>query len=330
MTDFPERARSIEDMHASVSVIVVTFNSQSTLATCLNSIPPAVEVIIVDQKSNDATISVAHQVRPDATIIRAGANRGFGAGCNLGAANATGQVLLFLNPDASLSCGSLHILAGAAVRQNALVGPKILDSAGNEETRARNWSNALMDLMGVFWPEKLALGILARDIRADHDVYRVGGKVPYVQGSCMAIGADTFWQAGGFDERYFLYYEEESLARRLSSIGVSVHLEPRAIVTHIGKVSTSQTFRFAVGQQYRSRAILYSTHYPRPYAFLFVCAMWVLLRIMAITTPVRRVIGLRSSQDGDWYLSAAEGLLNGWKGQIVNPPGAVADSEWGV
>jgi N-acetylglucosaminyl-diphospho-decaprenol L-rhamnosyltransferase len=330
MSNSPERARTLGNSGASVSVIVVTFNSQSTLATCLNSIPPAVEVILVDQNSSDAGISVAHQVRPDARIIKAGANRGFGAGCNLGAANATGRVLVFLNPDASLGRDSLQILTDAVVNENALVGPTILDSAGNEQTRARNWSNMLMDLAGVFWPEKFALGVLARDVRPDHEVYRIGGKVPYVQGSCMAVSADSFWRAGGFDERYFLYYEEESLARRLASIGVSAHLEPRAVVTHIGKVSTSQTFRFAVSQQYRSRAILYSTYYSRPFAFLFVYSTWMLLRIMAIATPVRRVVGLRSSQDRMWYQSAAEGVINGWKGRIVNPPGDGADTERGV
>jgi N-acetylglucosaminyl-diphospho-decaprenol L-rhamnosyltransferase len=313
-----------------VSVIVVTFNSQSTLATCLNSIPPAVEVIIVDQNSSDATTSVAHQVRPNARIIKAGSNRGFGAGCNLGAANATGSVLVFLNPDASLSRGSMQILTDAVVDKNALVGPTILDSAGNEQTRARNWSNMLMDLAGVFWPQKFALGVLARDIRPDHEVYRIGGKVPYVQGACMAVSAESFWQAGGFDERYFLYYEEEDLARRLASVGVSAHLEPRAVVTHIGKVSTSQNFRFAISQLYRSRALFYSTYYPRPYAFLFVFGMWMLLRIMAITTAVRRVVGLRASQDRMWYRSAAEGLINGWKGRIVNPPDEAADTERGV
>jgi GT2 family glycosyltransferase len=326
MSNPPEQARDLEDACASVSVIVVTFNSQSTLATCLNSIPPSAEVVVVDQKSSDASASVAHQVRPDARIIKAGANRGFGAGCNLGAANATGSVLVFLNPDASLGRDSLQILAGAVVNQDALVGPTILDSRGNERTRAGNWSNALMDLAGVFWPQRFALGVLARDIPADREVYRIGGQVPYVQGSCMAVRAESFWKAGGFDERYFLYYEEESLARSLASIGVFAYLEPRAVVTHIGKVSTSQAPLFAVSQQYRSKAILYSTYYPRPGAFLFVYAMWMLLRIMAITTPVRRVVGLRSSQDRLWYQSAAEGMVNGWKRRIANPPGGVAES----
>jgi N-acetylglucosaminyl-diphospho-decaprenol L-rhamnosyltransferase len=330
MSNSAEPARTLGNSGASASVVVVTFNSRSTLDTCLTSIPPAVEVIIVDQNSSDDTISVAHQVRPDAKIIRAGANRGFGAGCNLGAANATGSVLVFLNPDASLGRDSLRILTEAVVNENALVGPTILDSTGNAQTRARNWSNILMDLASVFWPHKFAVGVLARDIGPDHEVYRIGGEVPYVQGSCMAVSAENFWQAGGFDERYFLYYEEESLARSLASIGVSVCLEPRAVVTHIGKVSTSQSPLFAVGQQYRSKAIYYSTYLSRPSAFLFVHAMWMLLRIMAIATPVRRVVGLRPSQDRMWYHSAAEGVISGWKGRIVNPPGEAADAERGV
>lgn len=325
MTSSPELVRSLGDAFASVSAIVVTFNSQATIASCLDSVPSSVEVVIVDQKSGDDTICVARQVRPDAKVIKAGTNRGFGAGCNLGAANATGSVLVFLNPDASLGRDSLQILTDAVVKHNALVGPTIVDAAGKEQTRARNWSNMLMDLAGVFWPEKFSVGVLARDVPADHDVYRTGGNVPYVQGSCMAVSAKSFWQAGGFDERYFLYYEEESLARRLASIGVSVYLEPRAVVTHVGKVSTSQAFYFAVSQQYRSRAILYSSYYPRPQAFLFVSAMWMLLRIMAVATPLRRVIGLRSSQDRMWYRSAAQGLINGWKGRIVDPPDEVAE-----
>ena len=108
----------------STSVIVVMFNSESTLDGCLNSIPSTAEVVLVDQCSNDASVSVANQIRPDAKLIKAGANRGFGAGCNLGAANATGDVLIFLNPDASLGRNSVEIFAEAALNEVALVGPR--------------------------------------------------------------------------------------------------------------------------------------------------------------------------------------------------------------
>src|ERR1700759_4120932 len=64
------------------SVIVVMFNSELTLNDCLNSIPSTSEVVLVDQASSDASVSMARQIRPDARLISAGANRGFGAGCN--------------------------------------------------------------------------------------------------------------------------------------------------------------------------------------------------------------------------------------------------------
>ena len=79
-------------------MIVVAFNSESTLEECIHSIPSACELVLVDQCSTDASVCVANRIRPDIKVIKAGANRGFGAGCNLGAANATGEVLIFPEP----------------------------------------------------------------------------------------------------------------------------------------------------------------------------------------------------------------------------------------
>lgn len=143
-------------------------------------------------------------------------------------------MLIFLNPDASFGRDSVRILADTVLHRGALVGPRILDSAGNDATRARYWSRVRSDLAEVFFPTKS----VRREIPADQEVYRSGGQVPYVQGSCIAISAEHFWRVGGFDERYFLYHEEESLARSLEMVGLHVILGPRAVVTHIGGTST--------------------------------------------------------------------------------------------
>ena len=298
------------------SVVVVIFNSELTLDDCLNSIPSTSEVVLVDQASSDASVSIAGQIRPDARLIRAGANRGFGAGCNLGAANATGEVLIFLNPDASFGRDSVRILADAVLNKGALVGPRILDSAGNDATRARYWSRVRSDLAEVFLPNRL----VRCDIPAGHEVYRSGGQVPYVQGSCIAIGAEHFWRVGGFDERYFLYHEEESLARRLEMIGVHVFLEPLAVVTHIGGNSTSQFPEFSAHQYFRSKTLFYRSYYSRPVTFVAVIALWSVLLAMAVLTPIRKVIGLRADRAFSWYRAAAAGVISGWRGRIVMPP----------
>ena len=302
------------------SVIVVTYNSAATIASCLNSIPRDCEVLVVDQSSRDDSIAVAKSVRRDAVVISAGGNRGFGAGCNLGAANAHSDVLIFLNPDASFAEGSVCSLVRRVRGDNALVGPLILDEHGHDQTRARFWSTPLSVLGEVCMPTSLNTLLLKRDIPPGHTVYRDGGRVPYIQGSCMAVGAKSFRRAGGFDERLFLYHEEEMLARRLERIAVPVVLETTASITHLGAKSTSQVRDFAARQYYRSAALTMMAHHPRGVAIPTVIALWLLLTTMAILTPLRRVVGLRAEKEASWYRSGAAGAIAGLLGRVVQPP----------
>jgi N-acetylglucosaminyl-diphospho-decaprenol L-rhamnosyltransferase len=302
------------------SVIVVMYNSASTIEACLRSVPDECEVVLVDQCSSDDSIDNAKSARPDATLIRAGSNRGFGAGCNLGAANATRDVLIFLNPDATLGPHAVSRLVSRVRRENALVGPKIIDEQGRDQTRARYWSRISSDLGEVFLPTSLTRRFLNRDIPQGDTVYRSGGRVPYVQGACMAVRSDDFWVAGGFDERLFLYHEEEVVAQRLRSIGVPVYLEPAAVVTHIGARSTSQVRDFAAGQYYRSRVLCSLTYSPKYVAIPGALALWWLLTIMAILTPLRKVVGLRADKGRSWYRTAAAGVIAGLLGRTAEPP----------
>lgn len=306
---------------SSTSVILVMFNSASTIEGCLASIPHDCEVVLIDQDSTDEGISFARRVRPDAKVIRAGANRGFGAGCNLGAANAEGEILIFLNPDASFSSpADPEILASAVRKSNALVGPRILGTEGGEQTRARNWSNPSSEIAEIFLPAALLIGFLKHDVAQDDEVYVRGGRVPFVQGSCMAISAENFWNVGGFDERFFLYFEEEVLARKLEAFGVSVVLEPRAAIIHIGAHSTSQFSEFSATQYYRSAAMSYCILRKKRVAIPTVIGLWATLRAMAALTPLRMLVGVRADRDRNWYLAAAVGVLNGWRYKVVEPP----------
>lgn len=315
---------------ASTSVIVVMFNSESTLAFCLNSIPSTIEVVLVDQGSSDASVSLAREIRPDAKLILAGSNRGFGAGCNLGAANAIGDVLVFLNPDAAFAFDSAAILSDAVVKRDCMVGPRIIDADGTEQTRARHWSGISSDIATIFLPHRLTVGVLRSDIPENEEIYRSGGQVPYIQGACMAIGTHNFRRIGGFDERFFLYHEEEVLARRLAAIEVPVILEPRAVITHIGGVSTrlrssipldgSSLPAWSAHQYYRGTALLYQSQYPGPIAFAAVLLLWMVLLAMAALSPIRMLIGLRTDKTASWYRAAARGAINGWFRRMTLPP----------
>jgi len=277
---------------------------------------------VVDQGSHDNSIGIARSVRRDATVISAGGNRGFGAGCNLGAANAHSEVLIFLNPDASFAEGAVRQLVHRVRADNALVGPLIIDEHGFDQTRARFWSTPLSVLGEVCLPTSVNRLILKRDIPPWDVVYRRGGRVPYVQGSCMAVGSANFRRVGGFDERLFLYNEEEVLARRLERIAVLAVLEPAALITHLGACSTSQVRDFAARQYYRSAVLATLTHHPPRVAIPTAIALWLLLTTMAILTPLRRAVGFRADKGLSWYRSAAAGAAAGLAGRIVQPPAA--------
>ncbi|TLH70176.1 glycosyltransferase [Mycolicibacterium aubagnense] len=303
------------------SIIVVMFNSSSTLPDCMLSIPADCEVILVDQQSSDSSVQTALQYRPDAKLIRAGKNRGFGAGCNLGAANATAEILIFLNPDAAFqSSESVKILSECAARNNVVAGPRILNSSGHDQTRARYWSWPVADIVDVFSPNALIVGRLLRDIPQTDAVYTDGGEVAYVQGSCIAVSAINFWRVGGFDERFYLYQEEEVLARRLLDIGVKNRLEPGAVIIHIVGCSTSQFPDFSAGQYFRSLALSLILFRRKLVALPTIITLWIVLQMMATLTPLRKTIGWRSERGRSWYRAAAAGLISGALRRMAEPP----------
>lgn len=308
---------------AAVSVVVVTFNSADTLEDCLRSVPAGVEVIVAEQGSDDGSADVARAARPDARIVHAGANRGFGAGCNLGAANSTGDVVVFLNPDAQVDERTLEILAAAAREPGTgLVGPTIIDGDGADVTHCRRWSSPLRDALNLTVP----LGLLPRGLLADippsDPVYRDGGEVPYVQGSCMAIRKDVFFALGGFDEEFFIYGEEEWLAHRLVARGLPTRLVPAAQARHIGATSTVKTGGFAAEQLYRARVLMYHKRAGALQATYGAALLLAALSFLLVTTPLRTVIRFRPRETAAWCRSALRGVVSGWRRSHVVPPGA--------
>ena len=165
----------------------------------------------MNQEPTDEVEMLVRRESPDARVIASGRNRGFGAGCNLGAANATRDVLIFLNPDARFIDDCLDRLVETTLTNDGtLTGPRIIDDCGHDITRARHWSSSWTDATDLLIPLSMQPRRWRRDIPPDHMVYRRGGPVPYVQGACMAIGRQRFAQLGGFDEEFFLFGEEES------------------------------------------------------------------------------------------------------------------------
>jgi hypothetical protein len=294
-----------------LSVIVVLHNSAGSVAGAVASVPSDAELVLVDNGSSDDGLACALSVRPDALTV-AVANRGFGAGCNRGAELATRSVLMFLNPDAELLDGAAErLLTTLTDNPRAIVGPNLLSDRGvltaNSRRRSTPWQEIaeLLPSAGRWLPRRLR-----RDIAGDDPIYRMGGSVPYLQGAAFALRRDTLDAAGGFDERYFLYSEEEDLAQRVLSGGGESILVSQAYVRHGGGASTSQVPLVALYHLYRSRVLFYSKRdgHARAAAFVAVAAVAASCRLVAGGLRWRPGRGWPNAA---WWWAVVRGLAAG-------------------
>lgn len=220
--------------HNKVSVIIVTFNNAKTILDCLTSISDGVEIIVVDNNSSDATVSILlKNYDQKIKLIQNSSNLGFGKAVNIGASEATGEYLCFLNPDAKFKSKNglldlVEVLEGHP--EYGLIGPKLLFLNGETRKTARN----LPTLTRAF--EEYILGI-----DNSYDFYTPVKKglteVESVVGACMLLRKSLFDKIGGFDERFFMYYEDIDLCRKIRLKGLKVGYFKELEVEHIEGVS---------------------------------------------------------------------------------------------
>lgn len=221
-----------------VGVVVVTYASASTIRSTLEALPldRLAGLVVVDNASPDDTVAAVEGMRLPGVRLVQQANTGFGAGCNRGASElpAQAELVLFLNPDAVLAGEDLERLV-AYLRQRpacAVVGPRVRHggepsySAGRLATLATEVRPLLPDPLSRIGPR-----------RRLPPAHSTSGPVGYVEGACFLVRREVLQRLGGFDEEYFLYFEELDLAQRVARSGLEVHLCAEAAVEHTIGVS---------------------------------------------------------------------------------------------
>ncbi|MFY0612601.1 MAG: glycosyltransferase family 2 protein [Hyphomicrobiaceae bacterium] len=204
-----------------VSVILVTFNSSSTILRALNSIPPTSEVIVVDNGSNDATVAMLPS-RVE-KVIQLKQNMGFGGASNIGTARATRDFVLFLNPDSVLESGALSELVRVARdNPNDAFNPEILDAQGQDGNRS---------------PSRFLNNKRPRK-SARTDTLTEFLEVDVLSGAALFCRRDLFDSIGGFDPKLHLYFEDDDLSLRFMKHGCKLIRCRRSIVRHEGGAST--------------------------------------------------------------------------------------------
>jgi N-acetylglucosaminyl-diphospho-decaprenol L-rhamnosyltransferase len=212
-----------------ISVIVLNYNGRRWLAGCLGAIAaqrgaPPFEVLVADNGSSDGSLELIAERFPDVQVVANGANLGFAAGNNVGAARARGEWLVFLNNDTLVAAdwlARLHApcrddpsISVTTSRVVFLDTPAILDSAGDGYLRAG--------------------GAYKHGHRAAVSGFGQSREVFGACGAAFMIKRALFEDIGRFDERFFMVYEDVDLSYRLRLAGHRIWYASDAVVHHAG------------------------------------------------------------------------------------------------
>jgi hypothetical protein len=204
------------------SFIVINFKTKEITAVCLDSIIKncprgEFEIILVDNYSSDGSLEyLRDKFGASVNLIAAGGNLGFGKANNLGAKAAKGDYLFFLNSDTILKENILSAMAESFASDASVgfVGSKLMLPDGRQQRRAYGrFPDCFNFIQAKFEPSV--------------------DKIQWVSGAALAIRKDVFEKIGGFDENFFMYFEDVDLCFMAAELGFKTVLSP-ASITHLG------------------------------------------------------------------------------------------------
>jgi len=213
-----------------VSIIIVTYNNEHQIEACLNSIKKQCqeedyEVIIVDNLSKDKTTEIIKTRYTWAKLIESKENLGFGKGNNLGAKQATGDILFFLNPDTVLKNNLVKIITRFFQEhpKAGAMSPRQLDEKGQNRYENIAQDPTLFNLIR---------GMLPREYDWNKEQ-----EIDLACAAALAIKTKVFQQVNGFDPGFFLYMEENDLCLRIRQKGYKIYYSPEGKVYHLSGAS---------------------------------------------------------------------------------------------
>jgi GT2 family glycosyltransferase len=225
-----------------VGVVIVSYETRDRTLACVESAladtSAAKRVVVVDNASTDGTAdALRERFGEDVDIVAGARNVGFGSACNTGSARVSDvRHVLFLNADTRVRPGALGALVAALDDGAGAAGPAIVGDDGEAQPSVRGHPTRLALLHQHTALRFLRVGVAAygRYKRPECEP----DAVPVVMGAALAVHGDVLRSLGGFDERYFLYFEEADLCRRVADSGRAVRFVDAAVVEHAGGASS--------------------------------------------------------------------------------------------
>ncbi|MCU1527343.1 MAG: N-acetylglucosaminyl-diphospho-decaprenol L-rhamnosyltransferase [Frondihabitans sp.] len=260
-------------MSRQIGVVTITFSPGDTLESFIRSLDSEEaardNVVVVDNGSTDGAPERAALENDHVTLVRSPGNVGYGSAANIGVATFGDDIdwVLVCNPDTQVTEGAVDTLLAAADEnpRAGVLGPKILEPDGTIYPSARALPSIRNGIghavLSGIWPTNpWTRRYQQRDVSASDTTTRVG----WLSGAFLLIRRTAFEDVGGFDDDFFMYFEDVDLGRRMAAAGWDNLFVPQATVVHIGGASTEKVADVMIKAHHRSAYQYIAKTHPGP------------------------------------------------------------------
>ncbi|MGI9234476.1 MAG: glycosyltransferase family 2 protein [Woeseiaceae bacterium] len=272
-----------------VDVVIVNWNAGPLLEQCLESLNEFAlqsisAVVLVDNASTDGSVEECNGIDLPIKVIRNRENRGFALACNQGAALCTAKYILFLNPDTrvfqnSLTC-PIRFMENSKNAQVGICGIQLVDEQNNVSRTCMRFP-----AVGRFFAQATGLnripGMRGWGISMREWDHLASKEVEQVIGAFFFTRRALFEDLGGFDERFFVYFEEVDFSLRAKDAGWNTVYLSDGQAFHLGGGTTQQIKATRLFYSLRSRLLYGFKHFSLGKA-------WLLLAVTLVVEPIGR------------------------------------------
>jgi N-acetylglucosaminyl-diphospho-decaprenol L-rhamnosyltransferase len=255
------------------AVVTVTYNSSSHLRIFLESIPLSaggpIRTTVADNASSDLASTRTVTDAAGATLLALEDNKGYGAAINAAVSTLPSQIeyILISNPDVELAPGSITTLLTelAGDPEVGSVGPRILNADGTTYPSGRELPSLRLGIGHALFAKVWPGNPWTRSYRAEREGADVKRSVGWLSGACLLVRRSAFDQLSGFDEGFFMYFEDVDLGHRLGKAGWKNVYVPEASVVHTGAHSTAGVAEKMLRAHHESAYRFLEKQYASPY-----------------------------------------------------------------
>ncbi len=280
--------------HPQISVSIVSYNTRDLLRACLRSLEERrgeieFEVFVVDNGSRDGSVQMVRDEFPDVEIIESGGNIGYGRANNLALARARGDYFWILNSDTEIWPGTMARMAQFLAENpacGAVASRLILPDGSTQPSCARDPNLLDYAWEQTYFAQLPVLKHFCGGYTYGGDFYDATQPIAQAAGASILARTEVLREIGGFDERYFMYFEDTDLCVRLRGAGWSLFYLHDAPITHQLGASSEGEWRSRarmVSALNASRYLFFRAHHGALQAEMlrWICVLGALLRIGA-------------------------------------------------